>query len=83
MVHQRVAVCLYVLPVGPLLAFALCLVIALVRGYQGFSSGSIDWNGVAAAYLGIPLFFLLWLGYKLKHKTRGGASEEMTFPQRD
>ena len=70
-------------PFGPLLAFALCLVIALGQGYQGFSSGSIDWNGVAAAYLGIPLFFLLWLGYKLKHKTRLVRLEEMTFPQRD
>ena len=70
-------------PFGPLLAFALCLVIALGQGYQGFSSGHIDWNGVIAAYLGIPLFALLWLGYKLKHKTKLVRFEQMTFPERD
>ena len=67
----------------PLLAFALCLVIALGQGYQGFSSGNIDWNGVIAAYLGIPIFALLWFSYKLKHKTKLVRFEEMTFPERD
>ncbi len=70
-------------PFGPLLAFSLCLLITLGQGYQGFTSGNIDWYGVLAAYLGIPLFGLLWLSYKLKHKTRLVAFHEMTFPQRD
>lgn len=71
-------------PFGPLLAFALCLLIALGQGYQGFSSGSIDWNGVAAAYLGIPLFFLLWLGLQAQAQDRGRASgRDDLFPQRD
>ena len=70
-------------PIGPLLAFTLCLVIALGQGYQGFTSGDIDWHGVIAAYLGIPIFALLWVGYKFKHKTKLVRFEEMTFPERD
>ncbi|MGL4205720.1 MAG: amino acid permease [Aeromonadaceae bacterium] len=70
-------------PIGPLLAFSLCLVIALGQGYHSFSTGEIDWSGMLAAYLGIPLFALLWLGYKLKHKTRMVAYHQMTFPSRD
>ena len=70
-------------PFGPLLAFILCLVIALGQGYQGFTSGHIDLHGVIAAYLGIPIFALLWFSYKLKHKTKLVRFEEMTFPERD
>ena len=42
-------------PFGPLFAFVLCLVIAL-GDYQAFLANRIDWAGVAATYVGIPLF---------------------------
>jgi len=57
-------------PFGPLFAFALCLVITLGQNYQGFMADRIDWASVAATYIGIPLFLVIWLGYRWKNKTR-------------
>lgn len=57
-------------PFGPLFAFALCLIITLGQNYQGFIAGQIDWAGVAATYVGIPLFFVIMFAYRWKHGTR-------------
>ncbi|WP_018608774.1 amino acid permease [Uliginosibacterium gangwonense] len=57
-------------PLGPLFAFALCLLITLGQNYQALLGGKIDWVGLTATYIGIPLFLLIWLGYRIKHKTR-------------
>ncbi|RMC96167.1 amino acid permease [Aquitalea palustris] len=54
-------------PLGPLFAFALCMLIMLGQNYAAFTSAKVDWNGIVATYIGIPLFLLLWLGYKWKH----------------
>ncbi|KMN83871.1 lysine-specific permease [Chromobacterium alkanivorans] len=68
-------------PLGPLFAFALCLLIMLGQNYEAFIGGHIDWSAVIATYLGIPLFLALWLGYKFKHKTRMVALEEIDFSE--
>jgi len=57
-------------PLGPLFAFALCLAITLGQNYQAFMADRIDWSSVAATYIGIPLFFVIWFGYRLKNGTR-------------
>ncbi|MDN0073609.1 amino acid permease [Crenobacter sp. SG2303] len=57
-------------PFGPTFAFALCMIIALGQDYQAFSKATVDWAGVAATYVGIPLFLAIWWGYRIKHKTR-------------
>ena len=41
----------YFFPFGPLLAFALCLLITLGQGYEGLQAATIDWQSVMAAYL--------------------------------
>ncbi|MDN7672459.1 amino acid permease [Burkholderia oklahomensis] len=64
-------------PYGPIFAFALCIVIALGQDYQAFLANKIDWVGVLATYVGIPLFLVVWLGYRLFHKTRVVRYEEM------
>ncbi|MCW3479050.1 amino acid permease [Neisseriaceae bacterium JH1-16] len=64
-------------PFGPIFAFALCMVIALGQDYQAFSKDTIDWAGVIATYVGIPLFLVIWWGYRLKHKTRFVQYKEM------
>ncbi|WP_241610114.1 amino acid permease [Rosenbergiella epipactidis] len=68
-------------PVGPMFAFGLCLIITLGQNYQAFLADKIDWYGVAATYIGIPLFLLIWLGYRI---VRGGhiiRYQEMHFPR--
>lgn len=67
-------------PLGPMFAFVLCLVITLGQNYQAFFADSIDWYGVAATYVGIPLFLVIWFSYKLCKKTRFIKYSEMTFP---
>lgn len=61
-------------------AFLLCLVITLGQNYQAFLNDRIDWAGVVATYIGLPLFFAIWLGYRL---VRGGGIvryRDMKFP---
>ncbi|AOY94884.1 gamma-aminobutyrate permease [Cupriavidus sp. USMAA2-4] len=67
-------------PYGPLFAFALCMVITLGQNYQAFTQGRVDWLAVAATYVGIPVFLLIWLGYRLVRKTRIVPYAAMHFP---
>ncbi|NHB96119.1 amino acid permease [Photorhabdus stackebrandtii] len=67
-------------PVGPIFAFILCLTITLGQNYQAFLQDKIDWYGVTATYIGIPLFLLIWFGYKLVKKTNFIKYNEMKFP---
>lgn len=57
-------------PFGPLLAFALCLFITMGQNYTALIGEQIDWAGLAATYISIPLFLLIWLGYRFKHRSR-------------
>ncbi|QUG75071.1 amino acid permease [Erwinia sp. E602] len=67
-------------PLGPIFAFVLCLMITLGQNYQAFLADTIDWGGVAATYIGLPLFLAIWLGYRWTHKTRVVKYREMEFP---
>lgn len=51
-------------PFGPIFAFVLCIVVILGQNMSGFTSGNIDWYGFIVTYISIPLFLILWLGYK-------------------
>lgn len=69
-------------PLGPVFAFIFCLVITLGQNYQAFIEEPINWNNVIATYVGIPIFILIWLGYKLYHHSSIVRYEEMIFPDR-
>ncbi|MBU9829593.1 MULTISPECIES: amino acid permease [Rahnella] len=68
-------------PFGPVFAFVLCLIITLGQNYQAFLKDTIDWYGVAATYIGLPLFLIIWLGYKLTKGTKVVKYSEMEFPK--
>ncbi|MEJ4044885.1 amino acid permease [Erwinia sp. SLM-02] len=70
-------------PLGPIFAFVLCLIITLGQNYQAFLADTIDWYGAAATYIGIPLFLIIWFGFKLTRKTRFVKYSEMDFPKFD
>lgn len=57
-------------PFGPIFAFILCLIVILAQDYQAFLGGAINWMDVTAAYLGIPLFLVMWIAYKLIKRTK-------------
>jgi len=67
-------------PLGPIFAFVLCLLITLGQNYQAFLVDRVDWYGVVATYIGIPLFLIIWFGYKLSRKTRFVKYSDMRFP---
>ncbi|CEO31455.1 amino acid permease [Paraclostridium sordellii] len=57
-------------PFGPILALLMCFVIILGQGYSCITEHGVDWHSLIASYIGIPLFFALYIGYKIKHKTK-------------
>lgn len=57
-------------PLGPVLAFIICFFVMIGQGYTQFLSGAVDWVGMAAAYISLPLFFALYIGYKIKYRTQ-------------
>ena len=60
----------------------LCMIIMLGQNYQAFLAGTIDWAGVVATYIGIPLFLAIWLGYKLITGCRFVRYSDMKFPEK-
>ena len=64
-------------PFGPVFAFVLCLIITLGQNYQSFLNDKIDWVGAIATYIGIPLFLLIWGGYKMVTGSRIVSYDKM------
>jgi lysine-specific permease len=66
-------------PFGPIFAFVLCFVVILGQSMPAFTGGSIDWYGLIVTYLSIPLFLILWLGYKWSKKSKMIPLKECQF----
>ncbi|WP_110274819.1 amino acid permease [Klebsiella oxytoca] len=66
-------------PAGTIFAFLLCLAVTLGQNYQAFLQDKIDWYGVASTYIGIPIFLVLWAGYKITTRSRWIRYDEMRF----
>lgn len=66
-------------PFGPLFALVVCIIVIVGQNYTAFIGESIDWYGVAVSYIGIPLFLALWLGYKIKYKTKVVSLKDYDF----
>ncbi|MEH7417498.1 amino acid permease [Neobacillus drentensis] len=69
-------------PLGPILAFMMCIIVILGQNYQAFLNGEIDWYGVAVSYIGLPIFLALWIGYKIVHKTKVVPLQECSFEEK-
>jgi lysine-specific permease len=69
-------------PFGPIFAAVLCAIVIIGQNYSAFTGGSIDWAGILATYIGIPLFIILWLGYKFVRKTKIVPLQECDFESR-
>jgi len=56
-------------PFGPIFAAVMILIVIFGQGYSIFSTPGFKITDVIAAYIGIPLFIMMYLGYKLINKT--------------
>ncbi len=59
-----------VVPNWPNLGVHLCVIIIAGQNYSAFTGDTIDWYGVSVAYIGLPIFFAVYLGYKYIKKTK-------------
>ncbi len=66
-------------PFGPIFAFVLCLVITLGQNYEAFLKDKIDWGGVVATYIGLPVFLLIWWAYRWHKGSRLVHYKDMRF----
>jgi lysine-specific permease len=66
-------------PFGPILALVLCVIVILGQGVTYFTMDPIDWKSILASYIGLPLFIVLWIGYKIKFKTKVVNLKEVNF----
>lgn len=55
-------------PFGPILAFVMCLIVLLGQNYEAVFMGHL-WE-IISAYIGVPLFLGVWLGYHLVKRDR-------------
>ncbi len=44
-----------------------------------FTADALDWKNIIASYIGLPLFLALWIGYKIKYKTKIVNLKEASF----
>ena len=64
-------------PFAPWFAFILCSIIILGQNYEALIGGKIDWLSLLSTYISIPLFLVIWLGYKWKYKTKLVSYQDM------
>ncbi|KAF9972243.1 hypothetical protein BGZ73_004666 [Actinomortierella ambigua] len=57
-------------PWGPVYAFILCAVVIVGQGYSEFTSDDPKAVNLVATYIGLPVFLILWGGYKWRYKTK-------------
>jgi lysine-specific permease len=68
-------------PFGPILATLLCVTAILGQNYSAFLGPKIDWYGILVSYIGLPLFLLVFLGYKIVNRTKIVSLQEVDFSQ--
>ncbi|WP_431709804.1 amino acid permease [Glutamicibacter uratoxydans] len=62
-------------PIGPLVAFAVLLLVIAGQNYQAVLAG--QGLEVLSAYIGLPVFLILWFGHRFKTKSKVVALKDM------
>ncbi|EHS87082.1 Lysine transporter [Limosilactobacillus gastricus PS3] len=55
-------------PLGPILAFVLCLVVICGQNIDAFIN--MDWSNIAITYMTVPIFIILYIYYKVKYGSK-------------
>ncbi|CAI8817628.1 MULTISPECIES: amino acid permease [Bacillus] len=70
-------------PFGPLFTLVLCIIVIIGQGSEVVSGGEINWYGMLVSYISVPVFLILWLGYKFIKKTQVVPLKECDFSRDD
>ncbi|CBQ73746.1 probable general amino acid permease [Sporisorium reilianum SRZ2] len=57
-------------PYASWFSIGVCAIVIVFSGWSVFLNGNFTASGFLTNYLGIPVFFVPWLGWKLWHKTK-------------
>ncbi|KAI8097881.1 amino acid permease/ SLC12A domain-containing protein [Gilbertella persicaria] len=57
-------------PLGPIFAFFVCLFVIVGQGYSAWSATPVVASDIIAAYIGVPVVIVFYLGYKLIRKSK-------------
>ncbi|CRK85875.1 Lysine-specific permease [Candidatus Providencia siddallii] len=66
-------------PIGPIFSFILCLIITVGQNYQFFLENKINLLNLTINYIGIPIFLIIWFGYKIIKKSSFIDYKDMKF----
>lgn len=70
-------------PYAPLIALALCMIVILGQNINAMTGPNVDWYGIVVSYIGLPIFLIIWLSYKLVKRTRMPLLSECEFTTDD
>lgn len=62
-------------PFGPILALTMCLVVIVGQNYEALLGGG-NIIELLSSYVGLPLFFALWIGHRIATGSRGVRPDE-------
>ncbi|WP_051317312.1 amino acid permease [Ectobacillus panaciterrae] len=68
-------------PLGPVIT--LLFFVVFILGQNLFSGHQTSWAEILATYIGLPIFLLLWLGYKIIKKTKVVPLMECDFERKE
>ncbi|MEY2195966.1 amino acid permease [Neobacillus sp. BF23-41] len=68
-------------PLGPVIT--LLFFVVFILGQNLFSGHQVSWAEILATYIGLPIFLLLWLGYKFIKKTKVVPLMECDFERKE
>ncbi|MFE5431167.1 amino acid permease [Peribacillus simplex] len=68
-------------PLGPVIT--LLFFVVFIFGQTLFYGDQISWAEIIATYIGLPIFLLLWLGYKIIKKTKIVPLMECDFERKE
>ncbi|MEN8646291.1 amino acid permease [Bacillus toyonensis] len=57
-------------PFAPIISIVLCIGVILGQEYENIVKMNVSWVDLFATYISAILFLCIWLGYKIKYKTK-------------
>lgn len=67
-------------PFGPIFAFVFCVIVIVGQNIPAFIH--LDWANILITYMSVPIFLVLFVYYKLRHKTHLLSLQEVKLPDK-